>query len=210
MAACSDVLGVGVERYPEFTALVDPASLSVVGLQDIGTDGARFQVDLETDDVDAEVVRLVRLGAEKGVRRKDVDRAGRPRRTARLRGARRVPRLQIGVPDPASVGLDADQLAAADEHPAVASQLTASRRPSGPLSTTSLMPSRSSATISSCPTSRDCAGQLGRVQQAGHRAWGSCRKCDSSLVFEKNIDGSIAFLRVFDYYGEGGPRGAWQ
>ena len=54
-----------VERYPEFTALVDPASLSVVGLQDIGTDGARFHVDLETDDVEAEVARLVRLGAVK-------------------------------------------------------------------------------------------------------------------------------------------------
>jgi hypothetical protein len=54
-----------VERYPEFTALVDPASLSVVGLQDIGTDGARFHVDLETDNVEAEVARLVRLGAEK-------------------------------------------------------------------------------------------------------------------------------------------------
>src|SRR3954467_14716188 len=54
-----------VERYPEFTALVDPASLSVGGLQDIGTDGARFHVDLETDDVEAEVARLVLLGAEK-------------------------------------------------------------------------------------------------------------------------------------------------
>jgi Glyoxalase-like domain len=54
-----------VERYPEFTALLDPASLSVVGLQDIGTDGARFHVDLETDDVEAEVARLVRLGAVK-------------------------------------------------------------------------------------------------------------------------------------------------
>jgi hypothetical protein len=54
-----------VERYPEFTALMDPASLSVVGLQDIGTDGARFHVDLETDDVEAEVARLLRLGAEK-------------------------------------------------------------------------------------------------------------------------------------------------
>jgi hypothetical protein len=54
-----------VERYPEFTALVDPASLSVVGLQDIGPDGARFHVDLETDNVEAEVARLVRLGAEK-------------------------------------------------------------------------------------------------------------------------------------------------
>jgi hypothetical protein len=49
-----------VERYPEFTALVGPASVSVFGLQDIGTDGARFHVDLETDDVDAEVGRLVR------------------------------------------------------------------------------------------------------------------------------------------------------
>jgi hypothetical protein len=54
-----------VEHYPEFTALLDPASLSVVGLQDIGTDGARFHVDLETDDVEAEVARLVRLGAVK-------------------------------------------------------------------------------------------------------------------------------------------------
>lgn len=54
-----------IERYPEFTALEDPAALPVVGLQDIGTDRARFHVDLETDDVDAEVARLIRLGAEK-------------------------------------------------------------------------------------------------------------------------------------------------
>ena len=53
-----------VEDHPEFTALLDPASLSVVGLQDIGGDRARFHVDLETDDVPAEVARLVRLGAE--------------------------------------------------------------------------------------------------------------------------------------------------
>ena len=54
-----------VEDYPEFTALVEPASLSVVGLQDLGADGrARFHVDLETDDVPAEVARLVGLGAE--------------------------------------------------------------------------------------------------------------------------------------------------
>jgi Glyoxalase-like domain len=53
-----------VERYPEFTALEDPASLSVVGLQDIGADRARFHVDLETDDVEAEVARLIGLGAE--------------------------------------------------------------------------------------------------------------------------------------------------
>lgn len=53
-----------VDSYPEFTALVDPASLSVVGLQNIGEDQARFHVDLETDDVAAEVARLVQLGAE--------------------------------------------------------------------------------------------------------------------------------------------------
>lgn len=54
-----------VERYPEFTALEEPAALSVVGLQDIGTEEARYHVDLETDDVEAEVARLVRLGARK-------------------------------------------------------------------------------------------------------------------------------------------------
>lgn len=53
-----------VARYPEFTALEDPASLSVVGLQNIGADRARFHLDLETDDVAAEVARLVKLGAE--------------------------------------------------------------------------------------------------------------------------------------------------
>jgi Glyoxalase-like domain len=51
-------------RYPEFTALEDPTALSVVGLQDVGTDTARFHMDLETDDVQAEVARFVRLGAE--------------------------------------------------------------------------------------------------------------------------------------------------
>lgn len=53
-----------VEEYPEFTGLEDPASLPVVGLQDIGAGRARFHVDLETDDVAAEVARLVGLGAE--------------------------------------------------------------------------------------------------------------------------------------------------
>ncbi len=52
-----------LERHPEFTALEDPASLPDVGLQDIGTDRARFHLDLETDDVPAEVARLVGLGA---------------------------------------------------------------------------------------------------------------------------------------------------
>ena len=57
-----------VERYPEFTALLDPAALSVVGMQDVGTDRARFHLDLETDDVPAEVARLVGLGAEEVAR----------------------------------------------------------------------------------------------------------------------------------------------
>ena len=54
-----------VEEFPEFTALPGAASLSWVGLQDIGTAEARFHVDIETDDVDAEVRRLAGLGAVK-------------------------------------------------------------------------------------------------------------------------------------------------
>jgi catechol 2,3-dioxygenase-like lactoylglutathione lyase family enzyme len=53
-----------VEDHPEFTALEQPAALSVVGLQNIGEGQARFHVDLETDDVEAEVARLIGLGAE--------------------------------------------------------------------------------------------------------------------------------------------------
>ena len=53
-----------MSSHPEFTALVDPAAVPVVGLQEIVDDQARFHVDLETDDVPAEVDRLVRLGAE--------------------------------------------------------------------------------------------------------------------------------------------------
>ncbi len=52
-----------VEEFPEFTALPDPASLSWVGLQNIGSGTARFHLDIETDDVKAEVERLTRLGA---------------------------------------------------------------------------------------------------------------------------------------------------
>jgi hypothetical protein len=54
-----------VEEFPEFTALPDAASLSWVGLQNIGSDAARFHLDIETDDVDAEVKRLTKLGAVK-------------------------------------------------------------------------------------------------------------------------------------------------
>lgn len=52
-----------VDHYPEFAGLVDPAALSWVGLQNVGDAGARFHLDIETDDVDAEVQRLVDLGA---------------------------------------------------------------------------------------------------------------------------------------------------
>ncbi len=54
-----------VEEFPEFTALPDVASVSWVGLQNIGSGVARFHVDIETDDVTAEVLRLTRLGAVK-------------------------------------------------------------------------------------------------------------------------------------------------
>jgi Glyoxalase-like domain len=54
-----------VEAFPEFTALPDAASMSWVGLQDIGSGPARFHLDIETDDVVAEVARLTGLGAVK-------------------------------------------------------------------------------------------------------------------------------------------------
>jgi hypothetical protein len=54
-----------VEEHPEFTGLLDPASMSWVGLQDIGEGQARFHLDIETDDVPAEVARLTSLGATK-------------------------------------------------------------------------------------------------------------------------------------------------
>lgn len=54
-----------VGEFPEFTALPDAASLSWVGLQNIGSGAARFHLDIETDDVGAEVERLSGLGAVK-------------------------------------------------------------------------------------------------------------------------------------------------
>lgn len=52
-----------LKDYTEFIALVDPAARCVVGVQDVGADGPRYHVDIEADDVEAEVSRLVRLGA---------------------------------------------------------------------------------------------------------------------------------------------------
>ncbi len=53
-----------VKEHPEFTGLVGPAAMSWVGLQNVGAAAARLHLDIETDDVDAEVQRLVTLGAE--------------------------------------------------------------------------------------------------------------------------------------------------
>lgn len=52
-----------LKDYTEFIALVDPAARCLVGIQDVGTDGPRYHVDIEADDVEAEAARLVRLGA---------------------------------------------------------------------------------------------------------------------------------------------------
>jgi hypothetical protein len=57
-----------LKDYAEFTALVDPAARCVVGIQDVGVDGPRYHVDIEADDVEAEVARLVRLGASEVAR----------------------------------------------------------------------------------------------------------------------------------------------
>jgi catechol 2,3-dioxygenase-like lactoylglutathione lyase family enzyme len=52
-----------VHDHPEFTGLVDPAAMSWVGLQNVGDAAPRLHLDIETDDVGAEVERLVGLGA---------------------------------------------------------------------------------------------------------------------------------------------------
>jgi hypothetical protein len=58
-----------LKDYTEFVELVDPAARCVVGLQDVGTAEARYHLDIESDDVEAEVARLVRLGATEVSRR---------------------------------------------------------------------------------------------------------------------------------------------
>ncbi|MDQ6657219.1 MAG: hypothetical protein M3Z00_03110 [Actinomycetota bacterium] len=52
-----------LEDHPEFTALEQLASTAQIGLQDIGSTPARVHLDIETDDIEAEVVRLSKLGA---------------------------------------------------------------------------------------------------------------------------------------------------
>lgn len=50
-------------RFPEYHLLRDAAALGPVWVQDIGVAPARYHVDIETDDVEAEVARLVAAGA---------------------------------------------------------------------------------------------------------------------------------------------------
>ncbi len=64
-AAALDAEAEQVVEFPEFTALRKPAALCWVGLQEVGDAEARFHLDIETDDVEAEVARLTNLGAVK-------------------------------------------------------------------------------------------------------------------------------------------------
>jgi hypothetical protein len=50
-------------KYPEYHVLEHPAATGPVMVQDIGTTAARFHLDIETDDVEAEVARLLAAGA---------------------------------------------------------------------------------------------------------------------------------------------------
>jgi hypothetical protein len=62
-AAAMDTTTRPLKDYTEFVELVDPAARCVVGLQDVGDAPARFHIDIESDNVEAEVDRLVGLGA---------------------------------------------------------------------------------------------------------------------------------------------------
>ncbi len=62
-AAALDADARQLKDYTEFIALHNPAARCVVGLQDIGDAAARLHIDIESDDVEAEVDRLVALGA---------------------------------------------------------------------------------------------------------------------------------------------------
>src|SRR4051794_3365767 len=55
-----------IESHTEFQALDGAASLALVGIQDLGSGSpgaARLHLDIETDDIEAEVDRLLALGA---------------------------------------------------------------------------------------------------------------------------------------------------
>ncbi len=50
-------------NYPEYHVLEHPAALGPVMVQDVGTASPRFHLDIESDDVPAEVARLTAAGA---------------------------------------------------------------------------------------------------------------------------------------------------
>jgi catechol 2,3-dioxygenase-like lactoylglutathione lyase family enzyme len=50
-------------KYPEYHVLERAATPGTIMVQDVGAAAARFHVDIETDDVTAEVERLVAAGA---------------------------------------------------------------------------------------------------------------------------------------------------
>ncbi|GAF45518.1 MULTISPECIES: VOC family protein [Rhodococcus] len=50
-------------EHPEYHVLDDAAARDRVLVQDVGTDSARFHIDIETDDVEAELTRLRACGA---------------------------------------------------------------------------------------------------------------------------------------------------
>src|SRR5690348_15795968 len=50
--------------YPEYHVLENGATPNAVAVQDIGTAEARVHFDIESDDIEAEVARLIGLGAE--------------------------------------------------------------------------------------------------------------------------------------------------
>ena len=58
-------------RHPEYHWLEHPATTGPMLVQDVGTDAARIHLDIETDDVDAEVGRLIVAGGTEVERRED-------------------------------------------------------------------------------------------------------------------------------------------
>ncbi len=59
-------LAAGIRRgtsYPEYHVLEHPAALGPVMVQSLGRGTSRIHLDIETDDTDAEVTRLVTAGA---------------------------------------------------------------------------------------------------------------------------------------------------
>ncbi|MDQ2750185.1 MAG: glyoxalase/bleomycin resistance/dioxygenase family protein [Actinomycetota bacterium] len=60
-----------VTRFPEYHLLREAAAPGPVWVQDIGEAPARYHVDIETDDVEAEVARLLAAGATEMQRQGD-------------------------------------------------------------------------------------------------------------------------------------------